>query len=565
MSPKISKPTTGRSPIAKLNDDCLWLIFGMLNLNDRASLRATCKRFQRLSDHIKIRKLIIFERKPPLAGGRLECSGEVYRPEHTAYVTRMDALFANQLVVNQMSKFLKTLAIFGCDRSRLTLEHTFPKLEHLELHDIDVRNWHLLRSPSIRTFASNYAFFRKPCEVEKYLNVLKELRPSHEHANLPPSALVYAFDQMQSRNIRRLMINRELEDEFFKYGVEQGLFASIERLDVVLNELSILPYLSEKCPRLRRIDCLIFDLDAFLKSVTKHKLKKIMGQIRDDLRVNLHGFPLNSKAPQLNKFLIKFFESFRDVIRVNASRRMCLHLDQLNVDVLKGISEYCDLGDFFALVGGIHLNEQTIIANDAEFFRANFANCVEVKFESIQNPIPSPKAFHDFLTVFPGAKEMLVRADGFDVELDNSTLDNLGVCDQVEVLYLEIWGRMNNLNVLFKLSKLQNLRIFSYLPIKQTVIVELIEALRYLQYFQVVFVKPPGLSKESLKQFKDRVNSQFKKRFEIAELEFRVEVRKRDSRQIVRYLLIDQRKCGTFCHNEDNKMFDLIEFKRSRL
>ena len=546
------------------------VIFRLLNLNERACLRATCKRFRWLCDLIKICKLIIFERQPPHLNARLDCTDEDYAWPDTAYVTQMDALFSNQqLMVKQMGRFLRTLVIYGSDQTRASLEHTFEQLENLELHNIDLKSAHLLQTTSIRHFSSNYSHFCKPCEVQKLMECLKLLK-STKADKQSRSSLVYGFDQLKSKNIVRLTINSELESKFFVSAVEQQLFGSLQHLDVVLEELGVLPYLSAQCPNLRRVDCLLEDLDEFLKTVTMVNLRNMVSKLRDDLEVRLFGFALNNmNNAKINKwlsFLIYFLETFREVIRVNSSRRLCLHLDKPSVKMLKELSGHCDLNGFFALVSGLHLNDQEIAVDDGQFLTANFANCREMKFESIKNPVPAPVVFKRLLDAFShSAKEILIRADAFDVELDNAILDNLAACQRVEILYFEIWNCVENLNFLLKLSELHSLYIFSYLPVRQSLVAELITSLRYLKRLQIVFVKPTGLTKQALKAFKEWVIETNRERFAARDLTFRVEIRTRNCGQIVRYLLVEKGLCGTFCNNEDNKMFDLIQFKAGNL
>lgn len=567
---KMAKPKV-KATINKLNDDCLLMIFQMLNLNERASLRTTCKRFKWLCDQIKIRKLVIFERQPPCTDRRLECTDEKYAWTDVAYVTQLNEFFANrQLIVDQMGKFLKTLVIFGSDQTRAVLVYTFEQLENLELHDVDFESAHLLKSNQIKRFASNSSYFQKPCEVRKYFEALESLK-SPELANLSRSALVYGFDRMESTHIVHLIVDGELEFEFFRYCMQRQLFNVLQRLDVVLEDLDVLPYLSEQCPSLKRIDCLIEDLEAFRKRITKSKLQELVNKLRDDLQVCLFGFDL--KHTQLNKssvspsvYLIDLLNVFNTVVRVNTVRRLCLHLDKLNLKVLKELTALFDMSGFFALVSGLHLNDQAIFVDEEAFFAEHFTNCYEVKFESIQNPVPEPAVFQRFLAHFSAsAKEMLMRADGFDVELNNETLDNVAACTRLSRLYVELWDRFDNLNFLFKLTELHTLDIFAYRPVEQSVVAKLIRTLRHLKHLQIVFVKPAGLSKATLKELKQSVNAEHKERFELRGLEFRVELRTKKCGQIVRYLLIEDRLCGSFCGNEEEKMFQLIRFKSNNL
>ena len=359
-------------------------------------------------------------------------------------------------------------------------------------------------------------------------------------------------------------MNVELESNFFRYCVEKRLLGALERLNVVLEDLGVLFYLSERCPSLRQVDCLVQDLDEFMKIVSVAKLSELVSKLRNDLQVRLFGISLGSEP--FNKslsFLVEFLNTFREVIRVNNALRLCLHLDSAYADLLKQMSEQFDLTGFFKLVSGLHLNGQAIAVNHARFLAKHLVNCREVKFESIEDPVPEAAVFECFLASFAlTTREVFMGTDGFGVELDNATLDQVAVCDRLDSLYIEIWNRIDNLNFLFRLRELRTLCIFAYLPVEQTVVAELIGALKNLKFMHIVFVKPGGLSKQALGEFKNSVNSKHQERFRVRGLEFRVELRTRTCGQIVRYLLIEKRLSGSFRNNEDNKMFELIRFKQ---
>ena len=52
----------------KLSDDEILIIFKLLNLNERTSIRSVCRRFKVLINSIKLNELVLFDILKPIAG-----------------------------------------------------------------------------------------------------------------------------------------------------------------------------------------------------------------------------------------------------------------------------------------------------------------------------------------------------------------------------------------------------------------------------------------------------------------------------------------------------------------
>ena len=252
-----------------LNDDELLIIFKMLNLNERTHLRLLSKRFKCLVDTIKIYKLIIYQQLPALAG-HLAYTDEPYGILDTVEVYDLDKFFNNPTILDQM-KPIRQLVIEGCgNKITINLNATFGKLNYLRVQGITFTSSSLLQSTELEHLILESTF---------------QVDPSKH--GIPVSAFKYQFNELKSGKIKYLKM-RAVEFEFLEHCVKNGIFSSLEEIDITFFNFESLLLLNIGCPALKIVNFQVGeDKKALFREVDV--IQWTSEQLRDDLSVYLFG------------------------------------------------------------------------------------------------------------------------------------------------------------------------------------------------------------------------------------------------------------------------------------
>ena len=269
-----------------LNDDEWLIIFKQFNLNERTHLRLVSKRFKSLLDTIKITKLIIYERWPAVPD-QLMHTDEPFSIQDTVEVYDLNKFFNNPIILEQM-RSIRQLVIEGCSNEKeINLNTAFTKLNYLRLQGVVFTNSSLLQSTELEYLMLNFVFLNSMEKCNANLNEIEQFGLSDYSRS--PSVFSYQFNELRSRKIKYLNLNFIYkESEFLSYCIEHGLFSSLEQIDVSFFDFESLILLNDRCPSLKRVNCLVGVNNKSFSSVVD-EIKYPNEQLRGDLSVYLFG------------------------------------------------------------------------------------------------------------------------------------------------------------------------------------------------------------------------------------------------------------------------------------
>lgn len=349
--------------IKMLDDDCLLMVFKLVNLNDRASLRAVNKHFKQLCDSIPINKLIVYERAA-VETGKLIYTDEAYGYEDTASCFDLQKLFTNKTLLKQMQR-LRVLVIHGNRQpaTQFDLDAKFDQLDYLMLHQMYLHRPTILQSSQIKHLILELVYLKGVDELNSQLTRLAISGPSFVGDTL--SVHAFGLDHLQSKGLKflRLKPNRPLEFDFFNYCVQNKLFDSLEELELMIDDLKSLLLLSENCANIKVINAITPGHYELFEAIAATDMQDFFRRTRKDLKVYLFGIEFNkSTVDGMQEFLRKFEGS---KMRVNCANLEC-EIDSSLHNEIKEFEKSHDLTRFYRLVGQLFFFDQI---KDPDFFK----------------------------------------------------------------------------------------------------------------------------------------------------------------------------------------------------
>ena len=512
-----------------LNDDCLLLIFREFPLNERTNLRLVSKRFKRLLDTIAIKKLVVYIQNEPLPG-KLAFTDEPYDLVDTVCVSDAGKFFASPIILRQLSA-VQTLVIFGRS-NQFSIKATFRKLKYLEMNDIFLESPEILKSPSVECLKLHNSTYIDPVALRFDTSIAER------------SFRCLGFGKHRS-NLKHFSLQALFDTSFYTYLHKSGVCASLQEIHFMDVDFKALIYLSKNYGSLRVIDIIIADPRQIAKLASKQRLQEIANGFPPALSVYLYGILWNQKTSANVHY---FLEKFANLFYFNAAeRRLVFRLfGQPTCELLKSVDRTkCDLRKFCQSVGVLNMmqpNDQlgplwSFLPKrkmDEEVFR-RFSNCQSVIFDPLKSFVP----FEKFVSIFPDLREIILSSS-YGEPYGKDLLDLIGEkCPRLERLTVCHWDdKKADFRFLFKLTRLNYLKLLLFRPIDSSVLLELLKRARFITYVSICFVRPTGQDKSELSAFKKLVNETLGERFEANKLAFCIQIHTdRRGRQFVRYAL----------------------------
>lgn len=498
--------------MTQLVDDCWLLIFERLNLNERRVVRSTCKRFRDLCDKIKIYKLIIYEKLPPIAG-RLRYTNEPYGLEHTVYVVNLNRFFNDEQIVFKQMRSIRSLVVHGDGRFAVDLKAKFKQLNYLELHNCKFSNPILLSSTKLEYIIFDDVHLRPPHQVnEKAKKILAK----------PDESLFWfliGFEKL-TKSLKYLSLAPEISMILVATALDSHVFDNLEEADVTVTELVSIGIFarSGNFPNLRKLNCIIKtdDVEAVVDFLAETDTRELFSIFSNQLTVYLFGLQFS----QINKpALVGFLKPFGKKIQEHKGR-LNIQVDQQIYKHIKKWRKNHNLEHFFKLVSTITL------ADDAPTFdKAFFQKFSPYCHELICLTNPSPADFERILDTLNNLKTIQLHKEIYEKKLYANKLLNLigQKCPLLETLMFESWEKIN-FGFLMKLQRLKHLYVRLLYPFPQDILFDMLRKHRDLTEFDIYFERSSE-SENEISAFEKRVNDEFSERFKARKLGFHVVVK----------------------------------------
>ena len=155
---------------------------------------------------------------------------------------------------------------------------------YLELDNIILKSSEILQSPNIEYYINEFAYFREIDEIETKIAKNKSTRSID---SLP--VFMYQPTRMTSNKIKCFSMKSILDRKFLVYCFKNGLFSSIEQMDVWISDLESLIFLNDHCPTLRTLSVKIGQNFIDFFPMTPIVIEVVCTRLRKDLSVNLFG------------------------------------------------------------------------------------------------------------------------------------------------------------------------------------------------------------------------------------------------------------------------------------
>lgn len=551
-------------------DSILLLILKELNLNQRAKFRLINKRCKALLDSIQIKKLVVFERLPPLPPSRpLDYLAEAYDLKDTVQVYDLGKFFGNHVLLKQM-RSLEILVIRGIEeqamslKSQFELNTVFEQLNYLSLHHVLLTSGQVLRSPKLKHLILDGCALRSKEQIHAKIEELKSRQDPSDDSSL--SVFMYALEELSSRDLRSLKITLETEYCLYLYLKRNELLRSIEELDVVISDFDLtFEFIVNNFVSLKRLHCLIgTETSTLLEKAEAVHLERLAGKLRDDLCVFICGIPFRRSDALL---VIEFLKTAGDMVTIENAKLEFTGFSA-TYQMLNKFETRTDLTHFCKKIDRFKVHDTRILNN--KLF-ARLSNCQALDLALHHNAKP----LTNFFEAFPAIKAIRISCFDWLVKIGNE-LDQLPLhCGQVEQLSFDNWNNKKlNFNFLFKLKRLRMLACYQYLPMDQTVFLLLIKVLKHLECIDVCFIRPTDLKDEQLSAFKRSVVDCATEKLKIPPTDHFMKIQKfhrqKINKQFVRYLYKRGRSMQKHQESETewreklntNKMFMLADYRK---
>ena len=455
-----------------------------------------------------IKKLLSFFPKK----GKFE-DGKAYGLDKCVYANDLEKFFKSKPIKRSI-KNIKKLKILGKTVVYLNQTFNFNRLAYLEAERICFQNSTILsNSSNLETLILRHC-----------------LLPGVNDINFNAPSL------NPNLNIKRFswICNQFLIDiNFFKYCIKNGLLKSIETIDMIqLLDLDTLVYLIENFSTLKKINCTIGkDLEQFIAMINQNKLNQIANKLKPSTKLHTWGFFLTKESSSI---LRNFFIRIQDLVVVQCITLVFLMIDDENKHLIGELKKNEHLlTEFFKLIKAMDNCNQFL---DEDLFK-KLVNCDSVKYFFDEENVPGIK-FKKALKSLSITSKLGMINDSFNVHYSNEILDLVPVyCPSIEHYYLDFWQSTINFNFLFKLSRLRVLLVRLGHAIDQSTFIELIRQLKYLNVFDVYFIKPTNMEKEQLSAFKKLVLQCLKEDNTSKNFDFKIQIYsfKKGVKKVVKY------------------------------
>lgn len=519
-----------------LDDYSLLMVFKLVNLNDRASLRATNKRFKALCDTMKINKLIVFERVSVVIG-KLLYTEEDYGYEDTVCCFDLNKFFGNETLLKQMQR-LRVLVIYGncLPATKLDLKVNFDKLDYLQINQVIMKSRQVLQSSQLKHLILEKVFMN----TEDVLNehAIRLNTSGQAFAGDSFSVHAFGFDNVRSKQLKYLCLNhdRPIEFEFFDFLVGSKLFNALDELEVTIDDFNSLILPSEYLKNIKVINAVIGIVE-FFELISTTDMEDFFPRIRNDLKIYLLGIEFKREtADELQQFLV----NFHDNIQVNCSK-LELKINKPLYEAIKQFEEKHDLSRFYRLVTELFFAD---LIEDVEFLK-KFVNCETIRFD-LDDVKDVPGAYHQkelakYYHCFPNLKCVRVEIHGLrEVRLKDSFLNEIPRrLPRLTLFALDCKNSDANFDFLFNFKYLASIRLNTAFPFDQSVYIELIRRMPCLFRLDVCYVSTSAVDREQLRSFKERVLECLAER-KLDNLDFKIDIHKKNHDQtssFVRYHL----------------------------
>lgn len=524
-----------------LTEDYLLEIFKKLNFNERAKLRLVSKQFRRVVDLIQIQKLVLFHKSPPHSG-EFRLIDEKWSLLDTVYVTDVDKFFQNQTILNSLQSIEK-LALFGAANGQFCKVNVkFDQLKHLEIEYFDSQYSTILRSSKIETFF-NASYF-----VDGQNHRLA--KQSRYECTWPTGV----FDLGSKLKVLHLVL--AVDGEFVRYCVSRKLFEQLEELKINVIDSTVLQYLNDEVPSLKRLYIYfgysIEDFRLITKNLNWNQLAK---RLRKDLSIYVWGVLL--KANALNT-MNEFFERIQTYIE-SMKGRVAFRATSESLDILRQFQAtkaelFTEFKRFF-----VYLIVEEPLTDLRLFKDVAYPMNIESVFYTFKRA--KPTNFADYLTCIPNLKEMQLKLAYLCEDDDrNLLLDLLPVhCKRLHTLTIHCWSKVN-FRFLNEMSNLKFVKLLTPDPFDQDHYVDLIRnRLKYLVLLETYFEKTKQLNRDQLTAFKQRVVRCIDE-IKMTDAKFKIEIHRNNMNEIIRYFMV--RKGFNYSDDEEANNDDLVEIHK---
>ena len=505
-----------------LIDDCLRMVFKLVNLNDRASLRSMNKRFKAVCDSIPIRKLIVSERMAAKAG-QLAYTNEEYAYADTASCFDLRKLFKNPVLLKQMTR-LRVLAITGTRLPATQLDLTkFNELDYLSLSQVLLDSPKVLESPNLRYLILDQVYMKTVDELNERMGRLTMFGPSFRNETI--SVHAFGFDYLKSKNLKYLKLRgkRALEFKFFEYCIRDKLFDSLDELDVLIDDLKPILLAAQSCPNMNAIN-MITPHDHFFHLIQTTDMSDFFARIKKtNLKVYFYGIEFNqSSFSEVKNFVEQFnFATQEDNLEWVVSKPL--------LKAIKKLAKNHDVTRFYPLITQVSIRLPCgEFLKEAALFQ-KLVNCDTLYFDMDDHPDAHLMKYFDYFTRL---KCLRVGIHGLrDYNMSNALLNELPKrCPSIMVLLFDCRDPKTNFDFLFEFPQLSTIVLKTEFAFDQTTYVELIRKLKKTLFrLDVCYVAPSNLNREKLRVFKKRVLSCIRKRPDSDKVDFKLNIYTRNS------------------------------------
>lgn len=521
--------------MAALDDNTLLTIFKQLRLDQRASLRLANRRFKLLCNSIEINKLVIYHRGEPKPG-RLKFNLPSYGLQDTVYVYDLQKFFENEQIVRRQMRRIETLVVQGdtyaCS-SPIKIGHRFEQLNYLELAHVEIVTSEILKSKQI-----------------KYLALLDRSCLIRQNCSLgSPAFEVLGLASLASK-VKCFSSDLQVDSTFVSRCVQSGLFDSLEQLELNAENLTDLPYLSERCRSLRVLRWSNACLSTVLPCLTESGLAAIVKRLRADLCVYIFGVPLNQ---QTASFTPAFFRQLSGCLQTSEDGLAITINPQIYKFLNSSIEKHHQLSGFFSQIGNIYLAGE--IPMNRQLFR-HFRDCSSLYFGGSSDVLQFLDAFTRLKSIHLGPTHAYGNDLLFSIAKKACDLEELKF---VHLSESRICEQRLDFGFLFGLRGLRRLTALLRNPIATDTFIGLIKELKHLVLLDVRFLRSNGEpSRERLSEFKKEVNRVLEKKRK--GVVFKIEIHSKDGYQFIRYLFATKCNVREMFEIERSMYFQYAQF-----
>ena len=460
-------------------------ILEYLSLKDRKTCRLVSKKFKFLCDSIKINsKLVIFNRIPETKG-KLKYTDEVYTLDDTIYVEDLGKFLKAHY---RNLKNIKKLVIIGVNQEQINdFDIILDKLEHLELYSCKFSSIKIVESARLQNLCLVNSSFERPIRkfnVTSFKNATFSMKmfkffPINFNENIKSIDYLELTDEINTTEILITFmcfaaVMKIKRIRFFGecFQMKTGLSNAIERIDCISN--------------------FNYDFDNSLgRPMSKDFLEKAK---KKGVDVSISGIQINEAKMLSLDFFIEFSKRFEDSIIFNTTDLYVLKVSEAKLNELENYN-LDDLTNFFKLVGFLYLFDLPMNKRIFERLVNVKSFLLDLSTENLKNL----KKFKKILKFFPNLTLISIHQKP-EISLKGRNLNLDPILNNGDLQYFNLlFFESIDLDVLLEIKKLKYLMLTCLKPIEYNFILNLCEILKYLSYFQILFMQPKkGYSKEEL-------------------------------------------------------------------